>query len=83
MARRQRAAAETPLRYLESMERQRRKALKSIRLMEPWPVFVRRFPSLAASRPAYLAILRELARIAADPQPACFLSATGSRRRSG
>ena len=63
-----RQASLTPLlRYTESRARQRARARKSIQRMVPWRALVTRSPQLAPLRPAYLALLRELARIVAAP----------------
>jgi hypothetical protein len=61
------AAQAMPLRYTESRTRQRARARKSIRRMVPWRVLVTRRQQLAPLRPAYLGLLRELARIVAAP----------------
>ena len=60
-------AEDRPLRYLETVERERQRALRAIRRIEPWRELVNRRPQVAALRGAYLAVLRELARQVAAP----------------
>ena len=73
-SRRAQAAQEVPLCYVDSIERQRTEARKSIRRIEPWRLVVKRRPELAPLRPAYLALLRRLARIVAAPRPDFLVS---------